>query len=150
MEALFLVRPKLGRYRNFKPNFKRLHRSNNTQNVFNQGKIGARLNWLAAPIVCGSEPVMGALENSTRNNHSSVGSSSDKCAFSNYGNSAEGVTKKNVKSLAMLCLIPVSLLLCQSLKYLNLKFPSHVNVKNLKMSLMKIFCLKLLSVFCKP
>ena len=95
VEALFLVRPKLGRYRNFKPNFKRLHRSNNTQNVFNQGKIGARLNWLAAPIVCGSEPVMGALENSTSNNHSSVGSSSDKCAFSNSGNSAEGVTKKD-------------------------------------------------------
>ena len=40
---------------------------------------------------------MGALENSTRNKHSSVGSSSDKCAFSNSGNSAEGVTKKNVQ-----------------------------------------------------
>ena len=39
---------------------------------------------------------MGALENSTSNNHSSVGSSSDKCAFSNSGNSAESVTKKNV------------------------------------------------------
>ena len=47
--------------------------------------------------MCGSEPVMGALENSTRNNHSSVGSSSDKCAFSNSGNSAESVTKKNVQ-----------------------------------------------------
>ena len=44
-------KPKLGRYRNFKPNFKRLHRRNNTQNVFNQGKIGARLNWLA-PLSC--------------------------------------------------------------------------------------------------
>ena len=51
VEALFSVRPKLGRYRNFKPNFKRLHRRNNTQNVFNQGKIGARLNWLA-PLSC--------------------------------------------------------------------------------------------------
>ena len=95
-----MVRPKLGRYRNFKPNFKRLHRRNNTQNFFNQGKIGARLNWLAAPIVCGSEPVMGALENSTSNNHSSVGSSSDKCAFSNSGNSAENVTKKNVQEFS--------------------------------------------------
>ena len=47
--------------------------------------------------MCGSEPVMGALENSTSNNHSSVGSSSDKCAFSNSGNSAENVTKKNVQ-----------------------------------------------------
>ena len=43
---------------------------------------------------------MGALENSTRNNHSSVGSSSDKCAFSNSGNSAEGVTKKNVQEFS--------------------------------------------------
>ena len=47
--------------------------------------------------MCGSEPVIEALENSTRNNHSSVGSSSDKCAFSNSGNSAEGVIKKNVQ-----------------------------------------------------
>ena len=53
-----------------------------------------------APIVCGSEPVMGALENSTSNNHSSVGSSSDKCAFSNSGNSAENVTKKNVQEFS--------------------------------------------------
>ena len=98
--TVFGKKPKLGRYRNFKPNFKRLHRRNNTQNVFNQGKIGGRLNWLAAPIVCGSEPVMGALENSTRNNHSSVGSSSDKCAFSNSGNSAENVTKKNVQEFS--------------------------------------------------
>ena len=43
---------------------------------------------------------MGALENSTSNNHSSVGSSSDKCAFSNSGNSAEGVTKKNVQEFS--------------------------------------------------
>ena len=47
--------------------------------------------------MCGSEPVMGALENSTSNNHSSAGSSSDKCAFSNSGDSAENVTKKNVQ-----------------------------------------------------
>ena len=50
--------------------------------------------------MCGSEPVMGALENSTRNDHSSVGSSSDKCAFSNSGNSVEGVTKKNVQEFS--------------------------------------------------
>ena len=43
---------------------------------------------------------MGALENSTGNNHSSVGSSSDKCAFSNSGNSAENVTKKNVQEFS--------------------------------------------------
>ena len=44
--------------------------------------------------------MMGALENSTSNNHSSVGSSSDKCAFSNSGNSAENVTKKNVQEFS--------------------------------------------------
>ena len=43
---------------------------------------------------------MGALENSTRNDHSSVGCSSDKCAFSNSGNSVEGVTKKNVQEFS--------------------------------------------------
>ena len=43
---------------------------------------------------------MGALENSTSNNHSSVGSSSDKCAFSNSGNSAENVTKENVQEFS--------------------------------------------------
>ena len=49
--TVFGKKPKLGRYRNFKPNFKHLDRRNNTQNVFNQGKIGARLNWLA-PLSC--------------------------------------------------------------------------------------------------
>ena len=44
-------KPQLGRYRKFKLNFKRLHRKNYRQNVFNQGKIGARLNWLA-PLSC--------------------------------------------------------------------------------------------------
>ena len=63
------------------------------------------MNWRSvklagAPIVCDSEPVMGALENSTSNNHSSVGSSADKCAFSNSGNPAENVTKKNVQELS--------------------------------------------------
>ena len=50
--------------------------------------------------MCGSEPVMAALEHSTSNNHSSVGCSSDKCAFSSSGNSAENITKKNVKELS--------------------------------------------------
>ena len=40
---------------------------------------------------------MGALGNCTSNDHSFVGSSSDKCAFSNSRNSAEDVTKKNVQ-----------------------------------------------------
>ena len=39
--------------------------------------------------MCGSELLVGALENSTNVNHSSVASSSDKCAFSKSGNSAE-------------------------------------------------------------
>ena len=43
---------------------------------------------------------MGALENSTSNNHSSVGSSSDKCAFSNSGNLVKNVTKKNVQEFS--------------------------------------------------
>ena len=49
--TVFSKKPKLGRYRNFKPNLKRLDWRNNTQNVFNQGKIGAQLNWLA-PLSC--------------------------------------------------------------------------------------------------
>ena len=49
--TVFGKKPKLGRYRNFKPNFKRLHQRNNRQNAFNQGKNGARLNWLA-PLSC--------------------------------------------------------------------------------------------------
>ena len=43
---------------------------------------------------------MGALENSTSNNHSSVGPSSHKCAFSNSRNSAETVTKKNIQEFS--------------------------------------------------
>ena len=50
--------------------------------------------------MCGGEPVMGALENSTSNNPSSAGSTSNKCAFSNSGNSAEKVTKKNVQEFS--------------------------------------------------
>ena len=67
---------------------------------FQPGKNWRSVKLAGAPIVCGSEPVMGALENSTSNNHSSVGSSSDKCAFSNSGNSAENVTKKNVQEFS--------------------------------------------------
>ena len=52
VEALFLVKSRnWADNRDFKPNFKCLHQRNNTQNVFNQGKIGARLNWLA-PLLC--------------------------------------------------------------------------------------------------
>ena len=74
--TIFSKKPKLGRYRNFKPDFKRLHRRNNTQNVFKRRKIGVQLNWLA-PLSCVVvNPWWGCLKNSTRNNHSSVGSSS--------------------------------------------------------------------------
>ena len=102
--------------------------------------LGENRRWVP---LCGSEPVMGALENSTSNNHSSVGSSLINVL---------SVTLELRPKLAMLCLIPVSLLLRQSLKCLNLKFPSHVNmgvlkIANLQISLMKIYCLKLLSVF---
>ena len=48
---IFGKKPKFGRFRNFKPNFKRLPRRSNMQNVCNQGKIGAQLNWLA-PLSC--------------------------------------------------------------------------------------------------
>ena len=70
------------------------------QNAFLPGRIERSVKLAASPIVCGSEPVMGVLENSSSNNHSSVGSSSDKCAFSNSGNSAENVTKKNVQEFS--------------------------------------------------
>ena len=63
-------------------------------------KPGNHLKLAGVPIVCGSEPMMGALENSASNNHSSVGSTSDKCAFSNSGNSAKSVTKKNVQEFS--------------------------------------------------
>ena len=57
-----------------------------------------------ALILCGSKPVMVALENSTSSNRSSVESSPDKCDFSNSGNSAESVTKNNVQEFShVLC-----------------------------------------------
>ena len=39
---------------------------------FSQGKNWRSVKLAGAPIMCGSEPMMGALENSTSNNHSSV------------------------------------------------------------------------------
>ena len=46
------------------------------------------------------------LESSSSNNHSSVGSSYDKGAFGNSGNSAESVTKKNVQEFSYVLSIP--------------------------------------------
>ena len=46
-------------------------------NCFSAGKNGRSVRLASAPVVCGSELVMGALENSTSNSHSSVESSSD-------------------------------------------------------------------------
>ena len=103
--------------------------------------LGENRRWVP---LCGSEPVMGALKNSCLINVLSV----------TVEIRPKLLLKRIFKSLTSLCLIPVSLLLRQSLKCLNLKFPSHVNmgvlkIANLKMSLMKIYCLKLLSVFRK-
>ena len=97
---------------------------------------------------------MGALENSTSNNHSSVGSSSDKCAFSNSRNSAENVSKKNVQEFSHVLSNPCEPVTRQTLKCINLMLPSHVNMgvlkkASLKTSLMKILCLELLSVFVR-
>ena len=66
--------------------------------------------------MCGSEPVMGALENSTSNNHCSVGSSSDKCAFSNSRNSAKNVTKKNVEEFSRVLCNPCEPVISSDLK----------------------------------
>ena len=46
------------------------------------------------------------LDSSTSNNHSSVGSSYDKGAFGNSGNSAESVSKKNVQEFSHVLSIP--------------------------------------------
>ena len=69
-------------------------------NCFQPGKNWRSIELAGAPIMCGSQPVIGALENSTSSNRSSVGSSSDKCAFSNSGNSDKSVTKKNVQEFS--------------------------------------------------
>ena len=84
--------------------------------------------------MCGSEPVMGALENSTSNNHSSVGSSSDKFVSVTLEIRPRMLLKRMFKSLVMFCLVSVSLLSRQTLKCLNLKLPSHVNMAVLKIS----------------
>ena len=98
--SVFSKNPKLGSYGSSKPNFRGPYRRNNMQNAFLPGRIKRSVKLAAAPIVCGSEPVMGALENPISNNHSSVGSSSDKRAFSNSGNLAQNVTKKNVQEFS--------------------------------------------------
>ena len=101
-----------------------------------------------APIMCGSEPVMGALENSTI-----TILPSDLVLINVLSVTMEiqpkVLPKRMFKSLVMFCLIPVSLLSRQTLKCLNLKLPSHVNTVVLKTSLMKILCLELLSVFLR-
>ena len=105
--------------------------------------------------MCGSEPVMAALENSTSNNHSFVGSSSDKCAFSNSGNSAENVTKKDIQEFSHVLSNPCETVFSSESKMFKPQVnPSHVNTSvlkmaSLKMSLTKIFCLELLSVFLR-
>ena len=65
------------------------------QNAFTREWALKQSNLLA------SLPLIGALGNSTSNNHSSVGStSSGKCAFSNSRNSAEDVTEKSVQEFS--------------------------------------------------
>ena len=157
--SFFSKKPKLGSYRSSKPNFRLLYRRTLCRMLFTKEWALKQSN-LLAPL-----PLIGALGNSTSNNHSSVGSSSGKCAFSNsFSNSRNSKKKKTLeirprtllkgvfKSLVMFYLISVSLLSHdQSLKCeLSLKFPSHVNMgvlklASLEMSLMKIFCLELLS-----
>ena len=105
-----------------------------------------QLNW-QAPL-----PLMGALGNSTSNNHSSVGSIVILVNVLSVTLEIRPRTllKRVFKNLVMFYLISVSLLSHHSLKCLNLKFPSHVNMGVLKLAtlemfLMKIFCLELLS-----
>ena len=107
-----------------------------------------------APIMCGSEPVMGALENSTV----ITILPSDLVLINVLSVTMEiqpkVLPKRMFKSLVMFCLIPVSLLSRQTLKCLNLKLPSHIkmgalNKASLKTSIMKIFCLELVSVFLR-
>ena len=62
---------------------------------------------------------MGALENSTSSNRSSVGSSSDKSAFSNSGNSAEIVSKKNVQEFSHVLCYPCEPVISSESKMFN-------------------------------
>ena len=105
--------------------------------------------------MCGSEPVMGALENSTSDNHILP---SDLVLINVLSVTLEirlrMLLKRMFKSLVMFCPIPVSLLSRQTLKCVTLKLPSHVNMgvlkkASVKTSLMKILCLELLSVFLR-
>lgn len=93
--------------------------------------------------------MMGTLDSFTSATHSSVGSSNDKCALSNWANS-ENVTKKNVQvfghSVSTPC-VPVFSPVSKMLK-------PHVSmgvlrIASLKTSPMKIFCLEFLSVFLR-
>ena len=95
--------------------------------------------------MCGSEPVIWALENSTSNNHSSVGSSSDKCAFNNSRNLAENVTKKNGLEFSHVVSNPCEPLVSSESKMFKRQLLSHVNMgvlkkANLTTCLMKMFC----------
>ena len=96
------------------------------------------------------------LENFTSANHSSVGSSTGKCALGNSGNS-ENVTqisKKNVQEfghrVSTPCVpffSPVSNMLKPQVS--ATRFMGVLRIASLKTSLMKIFCLELLSVFLR-
>ena len=147
--SVFSNKPKLGSYRSSKPNLEACIGETISRMLFTREWALMQLNWvkLAGPL-----PLMGALGNSTSNNHSSVGSSSDKCAFSNSRNSAKDVTEKSVQEfshvLSKLCEPVISW--PESKMFKPQLFPSHVNMgvlklASLEMSLMKIFCLELYS-----
>ena len=92
--SVFSKKPKLGSYRSSKPNFRLLYRRTLCRMLLTREWALKQSN-LLAPL-----PLIGALGNSTSNNHSSVGSSSAKCAFSNSRNSAKDVTEKSVQEFS--------------------------------------------------
>ena len=93
--SFFSKKPKLGSYRSSKPNFRLLYRRTLCRMLFTKEWALKQSN-LLAPL-----PLIGALGNSTSNNHSSVGSSSGKCAFSNsFSNSRNSKKKKNSRNSA--------------------------------------------------
>ena len=92
--SFFSKKPKLGSYRSSKPNFRLLYRRTLCRMLFTREWALKQSNLLAP------RPLIGALGNSTSNNHSSVGSSSGKCAFSNSRNSAKDVTEKSVQEFS--------------------------------------------------
>ena len=152
--SVFSKNPKLGSYGSSKPNFRGLYRRNNMQNAFHQGKIGAQLNWLA-PLSCVVvSPWWGRLKILQLITILPL----DLVLINVLSVTLEiwprMLPKRMFKSLVMFCLIPVSLLSGQTLKCLNFKLPSHVNMgvlkkASLKISWMKISCLELLSVFLR-